>query len=67
MLVNFEQSEIKCELQVLSFIFIPNCRRCPFPLKLMSFILNVSKCYTLCPLTLTQLILFVKSSNVSCT
>ncbi|MFS7922039.1 hypothetical protein Hanom_Chr03g00243921 [Helianthus anomalus] len=48
------------KLQVLSFMFVSNFRRCPLPLKLMSFVLNVVKCYKLCPLTLTQLIFFVK-------
>ncbi|MFS7968158.1 hypothetical protein Hanom_Chr09g00794191 [Helianthus anomalus] len=36
-------------------MFVSNCRRCPLPLKLMSFILNVSKSFTLCPLALTKL------------
>ncbi|MFS7908039.1 hypothetical protein Hanom_Chr01g00078491 [Helianthus anomalus] len=37
-------------------MFVPNCRQCPLPLKLMSFVLNVSKSCTLCPLALTKLI-----------
>ncbi|MFS8015341.1 hypothetical protein Hanom_Chr15g01355281 [Helianthus anomalus] len=37
-------------------MFVPNCRRRPLPLKLMSFVLNVSNSYTLCPLALTSLI-----------
>ncbi|MFS7963119.1 hypothetical protein Hanom_Chr08g00734411 [Helianthus anomalus] len=41
------------KLHVLSFMFISNCRRCPLPLNLTSFVLNVSKFCTLCPLTLT--------------
>ncbi|MFS7908304.1 hypothetical protein Hanom_Chr01g00081591 [Helianthus anomalus] len=49
---------IKSKLQVLSFMFVSNCRRCPLPLKLMSFVLNVSKSCTLCPLALTWLIFF---------
>ncbi|MFS7941215.1 hypothetical protein Hanom_Chr05g00473581 [Helianthus anomalus] len=47
------------KLQVLSFMFVPNFRRCPLPLKLMSFVLNVSKSYTLYPLGQTQLIFFL--------
>ncbi|MFS8017120.1 hypothetical protein Hanom_Chr15g01376581 [Helianthus anomalus] len=35
-------------------MFVSNCRRCPLPLNLTSFILNVSKSCTLCPLALTQ-------------
>ncbi|KAJ0836782.1 hypothetical protein HanRHA438_Chr16g0770881 [Helianthus annuus] len=41
-------------------MFIPNCRRCPLPLNLMSFVLYVSKSYTLCPLAQTQSYFFVK-------
>ncbi|MFS7949072.1 hypothetical protein Hanom_Chr06g00567261 [Helianthus anomalus] len=44
------------KLQVLSFIFVPNFRRCPLPLKLISFVLNVSKSYMLYPLGQTQFI-----------
>ncbi|MFS8028145.1 hypothetical protein Hanom_Chr16g01507041 [Helianthus anomalus] len=43
----------KSKLQVLSFMFGPNCKRCPLPLNLTSFVLNVSKSCTLYPLTLT--------------
>ncbi|MFS8002899.1 hypothetical protein Hanom_Chr13g01207501 [Helianthus anomalus] len=46
---------IKSKLQVLSFIFVLNFRRCHLPLKLMTFVLNVCKCCTLCPLWQTQL------------
>ncbi|MFS8015230.1 hypothetical protein Hanom_Chr15g01353901 [Helianthus anomalus] len=46
------------KLQVLSFMFVSNCRRCPLPLNLTSFVLNVSKSCTLCPLALTQLDFF---------
>ncbi|MFS7990710.1 hypothetical protein Hanom_Chr11g01062121 [Helianthus anomalus] len=49
------------KLQVLSFMFIPNYimfipnyRQCPSPLNLTTFVLNVSKYCTLCPLALTQ-------------
>ncbi|MFS7973594.1 hypothetical protein Hanom_Chr09g00858421 [Helianthus anomalus] len=42
-------------------MFVPNFRRCPLPLKLMSFVLNVAKSFTLCPLWQTQIIFLVKS------
>ncbi|MFS7963728.1 hypothetical protein Hanom_Chr08g00741751 [Helianthus anomalus] len=45
-------------------MFIPNCRRCPLSLNLTSFVLNVSKYYTLCPLTLTQSDFSVKYGHV---
>ncbi|MFS8022242.1 hypothetical protein Hanom_Chr16g01437141 [Helianthus anomalus] len=45
-------------------MFVPNFRRCPLPLKLMSFVLNVSKSCTLCLLGQTQLIFFVKTDHV---
>ncbi|KAJ0432376.1 hypothetical protein HanIR_Chr17g0858491 [Helianthus annuus] len=48
-------------------MFVPNCRRCPLPLNLMSFVLNVSKSCTLCPLTLTQSDFFVKYGHMTCT
>ncbi|MFS7969933.1 hypothetical protein Hanom_Chr09g00815041 [Helianthus anomalus] len=50
-------------------MFTPNCRRCPLALKLTGFVLNVSKSCTVCPLSLTQFILFffVKSGHVPCT
>ncbi|MFS7935826.1 hypothetical protein Hanom_Chr05g00408081 [Helianthus anomalus] len=51
------------KLQVLSFIFVPNFRRRPLPLKLMVFVLNVSKCYTICPLAPTQLDFSVNPST----
>ncbi|MFS7934050.1 hypothetical protein Hanom_Chr05g00386941 [Helianthus anomalus] len=57
----------KSKLQVLSFMFTPNYSRCPLPLKLTGFVLNVSKCCTLCSLGLTQFIFLVKSSHVPCT
>ncbi|KAJ0590755.1 hypothetical protein HanIR_Chr04g0200991 [Helianthus annuus] len=40
-------------------MFVPNCRLCPLPLNLTSFVLNVSKSCTLCPLTLTQSAFFL--------
>ncbi|MFS8021403.1 hypothetical protein Hanom_Chr16g01427001 [Helianthus anomalus] len=55
------------ELQILSFIYIPNCNRCPLPLKLMTFVLSVLKSYMFCPLNLTQLIFMVKSNHVQST
>ncbi|MFS7941127.1 hypothetical protein Hanom_Chr05g00472501 [Helianthus anomalus] len=46
-------------------MYVPNYRRCPLFLKLMSFVLNVCKSCTFCPLWQTQLIFFfVKSCNV---
>ncbi|MFS7900782.1 hypothetical protein Hanom_Chr00s138157g01818041 [Helianthus anomalus] len=53
-----------CKLQVLSFMFVSNCKRYPLPLNLTSFVLNVSKSCTLCPLRLTQLIILVKYGHV---
>ncbi|KAF5791996.1 hypothetical protein HanXRQr2_Chr09g0401061 [Helianthus annuus] len=41
-------------------MFTPNCRRCLLAQKLTSFVLNVSKSYTLCPLGQTQLDFLVK-------
>ncbi|MFS7917625.1 hypothetical protein Hanom_Chr03g00191301 [Helianthus anomalus] len=41
-------------------MFVSNFKRCPLPLKLLSFVLNVSKSCTLCPLGQTQLIFSVK-------
>ncbi|MFS7906093.1 hypothetical protein Hanom_Chr01g00055271 [Helianthus anomalus] len=55
------------KLQVLSFMFGPNCRRRPLPLILMSFVLNVSKSCTLCSLALTQSDFLVKYGHVPCT
>ncbi|MFS7951664.1 hypothetical protein Hanom_Chr07g00597771 [Helianthus anomalus] len=50
----------KTELQILFFIFIASFRRCPLSLKLMSFVLNVSKSCTLYSLAITQIIFSVK-------
>ncbi|MFS7932086.1 hypothetical protein Hanom_Chr04g00363681 [Helianthus anomalus] len=55
------------KLQVLSFMFTPNCRRCLLAQKLTSFVLNVSKSCTLCPLGQPQLYFLVKSGHVHCT
>ncbi|MFS7979407.1 hypothetical protein Hanom_Chr10g00926951 [Helianthus anomalus] len=49
------------KISILSFIFIPNCMRCPYSLKLTSFVLNVPKSCTLCHLALTHLDFLVKS------
>ncbi|MFS7969215.1 hypothetical protein Hanom_Chr09g00806501 [Helianthus anomalus] len=48
-------------------MFVPNFRCCPLYLKLMSFVLNVSKSCTLCPLGQTQLEFSVKLCHVHCT
>ncbi|MFS7911010.1 hypothetical protein Hanom_Chr02g00112931 [Helianthus anomalus] len=56
--------QIKSELQFVFFIFIPDFKRFPLSLKLMSFVLNVSICYTLCPLAITRLIFLVKYDHV---
>ncbi|MFS7938005.1 hypothetical protein Hanom_Chr05g00434461 [Helianthus anomalus] len=46
------------KLQVLSFIYIPFCTRCPLAQNFTSYVLNVSKSCTVCPLSLTQLKFF---------
>ncbi|MFS8010628.1 hypothetical protein Hanom_Chr14g01299281 [Helianthus anomalus] len=46
------------KLHILSFMYVPNSRRCPLTSKLTGFVLNVSKSCTLFPLTLTQSIFF---------
>ncbi|MFS8009375.1 hypothetical protein Hanom_Chr14g01283981 [Helianthus anomalus] len=57
----------KNELQILSFIYIPNFRRCPLSLKLTSFYLLFQKSCTVCPFALIKLIFSVKSDYVPCT
>ncbi|MFS8024565.1 hypothetical protein Hanom_Chr16g01464721 [Helianthus anomalus] len=57
----------KSKLQVLSFLFTSNCRRCPLAQKLTSFVLYVSKSCTVCPLSLTQSDFLVKYDHVPCT
>ncbi|MFS7910986.1 hypothetical protein Hanom_Chr02g00112641 [Helianthus anomalus] len=52
------------KLQVLSFMFVPNCRRCSLHLNLTIFFFNVSKSYTLCRLSLTLTIFFVNYSHL---
>ncbi|MFS7984256.1 hypothetical protein Hanom_Chr11g00984371 [Helianthus anomalus] len=58
--VNYKKSK----LQVLSFMFTSNCRRCPLAQKLTGFVLNVLKSCTLCPLDQTQLDFLVKYGHV---
>ncbi|MFS7953936.1 hypothetical protein Hanom_Chr07g00624491 [Helianthus anomalus] len=41
------------KLQVLSFMYVPNCRRYPLTSKLTGFVINVSESCMFCPLTLT--------------
>ncbi|MFS7973916.1 hypothetical protein Hanom_Chr09g00862301 [Helianthus anomalus] len=53
----------KRKLQKLSFIYIPNFRRCHLALKLIRFVLYVSKSCALRPLALTKLILLVNMCN----
>ncbi|MFS7960113.1 hypothetical protein Hanom_Chr08g00699121 [Helianthus anomalus] len=48
-------------------MFVSNFRRRHLPLKLMSFVLNVSKSCTLCPLGQTQLEFSIKLCHVHCT
>ncbi|MFS8001344.1 hypothetical protein Hanom_Chr13g01189261 [Helianthus anomalus] len=55
------------KLQVLSFMFTSNCRRCPLAQKFTSFVLNVPKSCTLCPLAQTQLDFLVNFGHVPCT
>ncbi|MFS7982789.1 hypothetical protein Hanom_Chr10g00967041 [Helianthus anomalus] len=57
----------KSKSQVLSFMFVLNCRRCSLPLNLTSFVLNVSKSCMLCPLGKTKLDFLVKYGHVLCT
>ncbi|MFS7951259.1 hypothetical protein Hanom_Chr07g00592901 [Helianthus anomalus] len=52
------------KLQVLSFMFTPNCRRCHLPLKLMGFVLYVTISCMLRPLTLTLLNFFINYGYV---
>ncbi|MFS7963339.1 hypothetical protein Hanom_Chr08g00736901 [Helianthus anomalus] len=54
-------------LQVLSFMFTPNCRCCSLAQKFTSFVLSISKSCTLCPLGQTQIDFLVKYGHVPCT
>ncbi|MFS7921339.1 hypothetical protein Hanom_Chr03g00235621 [Helianthus anomalus] len=51
----------------MSFVFTPNCRRCPLTQKLTSFVLYVSKSCTVYPLSLTLSDILVKYGYVPCT
>ncbi|MFS7996463.1 hypothetical protein Hanom_Chr12g01130291 [Helianthus anomalus] len=55
------------KLQVLSFVFTSNCRRCPFGQKLTGDILNLLKSCMFCSLGQTWLEILVKSCHVQCT
>ncbi|MFS7907709.1 hypothetical protein Hanom_Chr01g00074511 [Helianthus anomalus] len=44
------QHNIKSKLQVLSFMFTSNFRRCPFGQKFTDGVLYLSKACTFCPL-----------------
>ncbi|MFS7922533.1 hypothetical protein Hanom_Chr03g00250221 [Helianthus anomalus] len=55
------------KLQLLSFMFTRNCRCCTLSLKLMSFVLNILKSCTFCPLGITQIDFFDKSDHVTFT
>ncbi|KAJ0602391.1 hypothetical protein HanRHA438_Chr03g0139271 [Helianthus annuus] len=57
----------KSKLQVLSFMFTSNFRRCPFGQKLTGAVLYLSKSCTFCPLEQTQLEFLVKSDHMPCT
>ncbi|MFS7913077.1 hypothetical protein Hanom_Chr02g00137461 [Helianthus anomalus] len=50
---NTNTNKKKSKLQVLSFMFVTNYRRYPLPIKLMGFVLYVTKSCTLRPLALT--------------
>ncbi|MFS7958572.1 hypothetical protein Hanom_Chr07g00680211 [Helianthus anomalus] len=54
----------KSKLQVLSFMLIPNFKRCPLALKLTSFVLNVLKSCTLHPSALTRLNFLVNKTRL---
>ncbi|MFS7899209.1 hypothetical protein Hanom_Chr00s048268g01778351 [Helianthus anomalus] len=58
---------LNIKLQVLSFMFTPNCRRCLFFSKVSGGVLNLPKSYVLCHLGQTQLDFLVKSDHVLCT
>ncbi|MFS7961065.1 hypothetical protein Hanom_Chr08g00710381 [Helianthus anomalus] len=55
------------KLQVLSFMFTSNCRRCLFGQKFTGGVLNLSKSCTFCPLSQTWLEISVKNCHVQCT
>ncbi|KAM0020169.1 hypothetical protein Hdeb2414_s0025g00664201 [Helianthus debilis subsp. tardiflorus] len=41
--ISYSKNRKLSKLQVLSFMFTPNYRRCPLPLKLIGFVLYVLK------------------------
>ncbi|MFS7968265.1 hypothetical protein Hanom_Chr09g00795421 [Helianthus anomalus] len=61
------QRIFKSKLQVLSFMFTSNFRRCPLSQKLTGGVLYLSKSCTFCPLGQTQSDFLVKYGHVSCT
>ncbi|MFS7939943.1 hypothetical protein Hanom_Chr05g00457811 [Helianthus anomalus] len=48
-------------------MYVLNCKRCHLTLKLIGFVLNVSKFCMLCSLGQTQLYFFVKVGHMPCT
>ncbi|MFS7953329.1 putative GDP dissociation inhibitor, FAD/NAD(P)-binding domain superfamily [Helianthus anomalus] len=65
--IDLRLRELLHKLQVLSFMFVPNCRWCPLRLNLTSFVSNITKSCTLGPLALTQSKFLVKYGHVTCT
>ncbi|MFS7969220.1 hypothetical protein Hanom_Chr09g00806571 [Helianthus anomalus] len=55
------------KLQVLSFMFTSNFRRCPLAQKLTGGVLYLSKSYMFCPLDQTLLEISVDSCHMQCT
>ncbi|MFS8025118.1 hypothetical protein Hanom_Chr16g01471161 [Helianthus anomalus] len=55
---------IKSKLQVLSFMFTSNFRRCPLVQKLTGSVLYLSKSCMFCPLGQTQFDFLVKYGHV---
>ncbi|MFS7930644.1 hypothetical protein Hanom_Chr04g00346671 [Helianthus anomalus] len=58
------KQKIKSKLQVLSFMFTSNFRRCPLGQKLTGGVLYLSKSCTFCPLGQTWLESLVKICHV---
>ncbi|MFS8026507.1 hypothetical protein Hanom_Chr16g01487551 [Helianthus anomalus] len=67
MLLYREKHSYRSKLQVLSFMFTSNFRRCPFGQKFTGGVLYLSKSCTSCPLGQTWLEISVKKCNVQCT
>ncbi|MFS8017956.1 hypothetical protein Hanom_Chr15g01386441 [Helianthus anomalus] len=63
----FVFSRLNYKILLFIFNFLLNLRCCLLCLKLTSFIFNVSKICTLCPLGQTLLNFFVKVGHVPCT